>query len=127
MNEAQFQRFLERYARALSEANLTAIADCWAMPSLVVGDDGAQAIHSMDEVTDHFAPAIERYHAHGIITTRARLEQAQVLSERIAALDVRWSDFDTSGIEHEGSRNRYLVRLEDDGHLRIHVSVARGH
>lgn len=124
-NEVQIQTFLEHYARALNEADLDVIADCWGIPALAVTDAGAQSVLSGDEIKSRYAQARDKQHAQGLVLTKPHLEQAQILSDKITAIDVRWTDFDASGVEHAGERNRYLLRLGEDGHLRMHVSITR--
>jgi hypothetical protein len=124
-NDVQIQAFLERYARALNEADLDVIADCWAIPGLAVTDAGAQSVVSSDGIKSRYSQALAKYHAQGLVMTKPQLEQAQTLSDRITAIDVRWVDFDASGAERAGERNRYLLRVGEDGQLRMHVSITR--
>ncbi len=50
MNEEQIRQFLDRYGRALSAGDLAEIADCWAVPALVLADDGALSVSTSSQV-----------------------------------------------------------------------------
>ncbi|MGH2395676.1 MAG: hypothetical protein ACRDFW_01545 [bacterium] len=71
--------FLNRLARALTSGDAHMVATMWAVPALVIGNDGVHVVNSLQEVEQFFSGAKEQYNKRGIIDTRAdilRLEWA---------------------------------------------------
>ena len=125
LGESQVRGFLERLGRAVSSGDLQAISSCWDVPALVLSDDGATAVASIESIEAFFARAVESYHSRELVSTRPVLEGLELLSERLAAVDVRWLAFDAVGIERASERSRYILRLGDDGEPRIRVALTR--
>jgi hypothetical protein len=48
-----------------------------------------------------------------------------MLSETLAAVDVRWPAFDASGQEKSSERSHYILRLGTDGQAYIRVALTR--
>jgi hypothetical protein len=48
-----------------------------------------------------------------------------MLTERLAAVDVRWPSFDASGAEQASERSHYIVHLGEDGEVRLRVTLTR--
>ena len=124
MDDAIVVRFLQRYGQALGADDLTTIASMWELPALVVSDEGARAVTEAGEVERFFTGAVEWYRAQGLMTTRPELLHTQMLGRRIVAVDVRWATLDRAGQEQAHESSRYLLRLDDDGELRIRVAVS---
>jgi len=118
-------QLLERYGQALSSGDIQAVVMCWAIPALVLADQGAMAVTEAGQVEAFFGQAIEVYRAQGIMTTRPELERVEMLTERLAAVDVRWPSFDASGREQASERSHYIVHLGDDGEMRFRVTLTR--
>ena len=125
MNEAQIRRFLERYGQALRTGDLAEIVRCWEVPALVLADEGAVPVSASDEIERFFEQAVGEHHAQGLVATRPQLERAEILTDRLAAVDVRWSSFDAAGAECSSERSYYILRRGDDGQLRIRVTLVR--
>jgi len=125
MNEAQIRRFLERYGQALRTADLAEIVRCWEVPALVLADEGAVPVSASGEIERFFEQAVGEHHAQGLVATQPQLERAEILTDRLAAVDVRWSSFDAAGAEHSSERSYYILRRGDDGQLHIRVTLVR--
>ena len=121
----KISRLLERYGAALGSGDTQTIVDCWAVPALVLADQGAIAVTDPAQVEAFFGQAVEAYHAQGLMTTRPELERIEMLTERMAAVDVRWPSFDASGAEQASERSHYIVHLGDDGEMRLRVTLTR--
>jgi hypothetical protein len=121
----KISRLLERYGAALSSGDIQVVVDCWAMPALVLADQGAIAVTEAAQVEAFFGQAVEAYRAQGLISTRPELERVEMLTERLAAVDVRWPSFDASGEEQASERSHYIVHLGDDGEVRLRVTLTR--
>ncbi|HEU5102182.1 MAG TPA: hypothetical protein VFU22_24335 [Roseiflexaceae bacterium] len=118
-------RFLERYGQAISAANVGEITDCWEVPALVLSDQGAIAVSSRDQIERFFGQAQEAYRSQGLVATRPALERAEALSEKLSSAHIRWSTLDKAGAEKASERSSYILRLGDDGELRIQVALTR--
>jgi ketosteroid isomerase-like protein len=117
------RRFLERYGTALSAGDGAAIAACWDTPALVLADDGARAVATLDEVQTFFNAATEHYRSQGLEATTPEVLKTESLSERLAMVEVRWHALDGRGERKSSERSRYLLRAADDGEPRIHVAI----
>lgn len=116
--------FLERYGTALCAGDLPAICACWAVPALVLSDQGAIAVNSIEEVERFFASAVAWYRAQGLMTTRPEGVRVEALGERLAAVDVRWAALDAMGQVRSSEHSRYILALGEDGAWRIRVALA---
>lgn len=70
---------------------------------------------------DQIKQFLERY-AQGLVTTRPEFERAEGLTERLAAVDVRWPNFDEAGVERSSERSHYILWLGKTG---IRVALTR--
>jgi ketosteroid isomerase-like protein len=118
--------FLDRYGSALSAGDLETVAGCWGTPALVLADQGAVPVSSAAEVEAFFAQAIEWHRSQGVVRTRAEVERITSLSDRLVTVVARWPAFDEDGVERASERSSYVLRVGDDGALRIHVAITIG-
>jgi len=125
MKDDKIMRLLERYDEALSAGDTQVISDCWEVPALVLSDEGAVAVNDKSEIEKFFSQAIEWYRTQGITSTRPELERADMMSDKLASVDVRWPAFDQSGIEKSSERSHYILQLGKDGQMRIRVAIKR--
>jgi hypothetical protein len=125
LGESQVRAFLERLGRAVSAGDLPQISRCWDVPALVLSDEGATAVGSFESIEAFFDRAVNGYRARDLVSTRPVLERLEILSERLAAVDVRWLAFDERGREGSSERSHYVLRLGDDGEPRIRVALTR--
>lgn len=121
----QIGRLLEQLGQALSTGDLHKASACWAVPALILSDDGATAVIDTSEIEAFFEQAAEWYHLQGIASTRPEIERIDMLSGTLAAVDVRWPSLDASGREKASERSHYIVQLDDDGEVHIRVALAR--
>lgn len=125
MQTDQIGQLLEQLGQALSEGDLHQAANCWEVPALVLSDETALAVSASSEVEEFFSQAAEWYHLQGIASTKPEIERVDMLSEKLAAVDVRWPSFDASGKEKSSERSHYIVQLAEDGQVYIRVALAR--
>ncbi len=57
------------------------------------------------------------------MTTRPQLEQAVMLTNELASVDVRWSSFDATDTERSSEHSHYILWRGDDGQLCIRVAL----
>jgi hypothetical protein len=105
--------FFDRYGTALTASDLPAIASCYAMPGLVVGDDATFAFSSPAAVEAAFAGAAETYREKHLIAARAELRDILWFTERLALVSVTWEYLDAQGCAVPGESFRYLMRMVD--------------
>jgi hypothetical protein len=122
----EVQQFLDRYAEALTEGDGATIATLWQVPAYVLGDADVKAVNSKAEVEQFFSGAKEQYNALGITGTRAEITELHWPTERIAIVQVRWPYLDAQGRELGEENSTYTLRRDDDGELRLHVTVMHG-
>jgi ketosteroid isomerase-like protein len=121
------QRFLERYAQALTAGDGKTIATMWEVPALVLHDQSALAVSTSEEVEKFFNAAVTQYRAQGIAATRADVTSIAWLSGRIAMVEVRWPYLDASGREiGNAETSTYTLRLDDRGEPRVRVAIMHG-
>ena len=125
MQTDQIGQLLEQLGQALSAGDLHQAANCWGVPALVLSHDGATAVSASSEVEEFFSQAAEWYHLQGIASTKPEIERVDMLSEKLAAVDVRWPSFDASGKAKSSERSHYIVQLAEDGQVHIRVALAR--
>jgi hypothetical protein len=119
----QIRKLFDTVGRALSTGDVNAASHCWAVPSLVLFDDGATAISNVDQVAQLFSQAMQWYRSKGLVATRSEIERITMLSDKLAAVDVRWPAFDGSNTEKASERSHYIVQLGEDRELRIRVAL----
>jgi Asp-tRNA(Asn)/Glu-tRNA(Gln) amidotransferase A subunit family amidase len=121
--DEHLRRFLVRYGEALSAGDLKAISSCYAVPSLVLSDEGSVPIASREDIEAAFDGAAERYRAQGLVVVRPTLPASEALSERLISADVRWDYLDERGRSAQQNSYRYVLRLEDEASPKIQVVI----
>jgi hypothetical protein len=121
--DEHLRRFLVRYGEALSAGDLKAISSCYAVPSLVLSDEGSVPIASREEIEAAFDGAAERYRAQGLVAVRPTLLASEALGERLISADVRWDYLDERGRSAQQNSYRYVLRLEDEASPKIQVVI----
>jgi hypothetical protein len=121
--DEHLRRFLVSYGEALSAGDLKAISACYAVPSLVLSDEGSVPITAREEIDAAFDGAAERYRAQGLVAVRPTLVASEALSERLVWVDVRWDYLDEQGRSAQQNGYRYVLRLEDEASPKIQVVI----
>lgn len=125
MNQDQILQLLKELGNALSAGDVRSASSCWDVPALVLSDDGAMVVASRDEVHAIFAAATKWYHEQGLTSTKPEIERMDLLSETLAAVDVRWPAFDASGNEKSSERSHYIIHAPKEGTPHIRVALTR--
>jgi len=119
-------KMLETYGQALSDGKFDLIAQSWAVPALVLSDQGALLVSDIYEVEKFFAGATEWYHQQGIVSTRPEMiVHTDVMTEHLVAVDVRWPSFDADGNEKMTELSHYILEMGSDSRLRIRLALTR--
>ncbi len=99
MNTTEIDKLLERLGKTLSSGDLQGVSGCFAVPALLLSDEGATLLADANQIEKLFAQATEWYRSQRLISTRPDLEHVEELSEKVTSVDVRWPAFDASGRE----------------------------
>jgi ketosteroid isomerase-like protein len=122
-DRARLEAFFTHYGEAVSAGDLAAISASYAVPAIVISDEGAIPIASRAEVEAAFDGAAQAYRARGMVAARPTVLAAEALTGKLVFADVRWDYLDEGGHSAEQNGYRYVLRLEDAG-TRICALVA---
>jgi hypothetical protein len=120
------QEFLDLFGSLVTAGNGAAIAKLWETPAYVLGDTMAMPITEPDEVAKFFGAARPEYNERGITDTRAEIQRETWLTDRIVSVEVRWPYLDAQGDEHGHETSTYVLRIDDEGDLRLRVALMHG-
>jgi hypothetical protein len=79
-HEKRLQAFFFRYGEALSAGDLSAIAECYALPVLVLSDEGSIPVATCAEIEGAFRGAAERYQAQGLVAVRHTIVGSEAIT-----------------------------------------------
>ena len=108
--------FFARYGSALTSSDVSAIANCYALPGMVVADSYSFTFTSPAAVALSFLGAAPAYSEQQIVAAHAQLRDVQWLSDALAMVAVEWEYLDSRGNAVPGENYRYLVRSDSTGH-----------
>jgi hypothetical protein len=115
--------FFDRYGAALTCGDVSAIANCYALPGMVVADSYSFTFASPAAVALSFLGAAPAYSEQQIVAAHAQLRDVQWLSDALAMVAVEWEYLDSRGNAVPGEAYRYLIRSDPAGH-RITTVIA---
>jgi hypothetical protein len=121
--DENLRRFLVRYGEALAAGDLKVISGCYALPALVLSDEGSVPISARQEIEAAFDGAAERYREQELVDLRPTLVASEALSERLLSVDVRWKYLDEQGRSAQQNGYRYVLRLQDEASPKIQVVI----
>ena len=121
--DENLRRFLARYGEALSAGDLETISGCYAVPALVLSDDGSVPIAAREEIEAAFDGAAERYRAQGLVAVWPTLVASEALGDKLVSVDVRWDYLDEAGRSARQNGYRCVLRLEDEASPKIQVVI----
>jgi hypothetical protein len=124
-HKSRIQSMLNAFGRELTAGKGKEIAERFALPAFVVGDDMAMPITEKEQIAKFFGQGPEQYNKLGIVDTRPEIDQIEPLTEKLYSVDVRWPYIHADGHETAGEASRYLVQLDDDD-VRIRAVTMRG-
>jgi len=121
--DENLRRFLVRYGEALAAGDLKVISGCYALPALVLSDEGSVPIAARQEIEAAFDGAAERYREQELVDLRPTLVASEAISERLLSVDVRWEYLDEQGRSAQQNGYRYVLRLQDEASPKIQVVI----
>lgn len=125
-NDSKIRYFLERYGKAMANGDVEALAEMWAYPSLVVGEQMSMAVTSPEQVKEFFANAKEQYNRQGIEHTRPVLEGLEWPTEHVALAWVRWPYVRDNNSAHYAESCMYTLKCDESGEIKILQALMKG-
>jgi hypothetical protein len=107
--------FFDRYGAALTSGDVSGVANCYALPGMVVADAYSFTFASPAAVALSFLGAAPAYREQQIVAAHAQLRDVQRLSDALAMVAVQWEYLDSAGNAVPGESYRYLIRSDADG------------
>jgi hypothetical protein len=107
--------FFDRYGSALTRGDVSAVANCYALPGMVVANTYSFTFASPAAVALSFLGAAPAYREQQIVAAHAQILDVQRLSDAIAMVAVEWEYLDSTGNAVPGESYRYLVRADAEG------------
>ena len=107
--------FFDRYGSALTRGDVSAVANCYALPGMVVADSYSFTFASPAAVALSFLGAAPAYREQQIVAAHAQLRDVQRLSDALAMVAVEWEYLDSRGAQVPGESYRYLIRSDSAG------------
>ncbi|MGK5684416.1 hypothetical protein [Actinoplanes sp. URMC 104] len=112
---AELTDFFDRYGTALTSGDVAAIANCYALPGMVVADTYSFTFASPAAVALSFLGAAPTYEEQQIVAAHAQLLDVQRLSAALSMVSVQWEYLDAQGNAVPGERYSYLLRVDLSG------------
>ncbi|WP_250030623.1 hypothetical protein [Paractinoplanes maris] len=112
---AQLSDFFDRYGNALTSGDVASIANCYALPGMVVADAYSFTFASPAAVALSFLGAAATYDDQQIVAAHAQLLDVQQLSPALSLVSVLWEYLDSRGNAVPGERYSYLLRVGPGG------------
>ena len=107
--------FFDRYGSALTRGDVSAVANCYALPGMVVANTYSFTFASPAAVALSFLGAAPAYREQQIVAAHAQILDVQRLSDALAMVAVEWEYLDSAGNAVPGESYRYLVRADANG------------
>jgi hypothetical protein len=107
--------FFDRYGSALTSGDVSGVANCYALPGMVVADSYSFTFASPAAVALSFLGAAPAYREQQIVAAHAQLRDVQRLSATLAMVAVQWEYLDSEGNAVPGDGFHYLIRSDADG------------
>ena len=124
IQDERLRTFFVRFGEALAAGDLKTVADCYAVPLLVLSDAGSIPVATREEVEAVFQGAAQGYHAQRLVGARPTIVGSEAITELLVSADVRWDYLDEQGRNAQQDGYRYVLRLEDETDPKIQVVIA---
>jgi len=116
-------KMLESLGEAVNSGDLAGVSRSYAFPALFLVGESTTVLESAAQL-ELFGKGRQWYISQGILTTRAELESIEELTDRIAAVNVRWPGFDKDGNEVHTETSHYIIQTAGN-EPRIRVALTR--
>src|SRR4029453_9224830 len=107
--------FFDRYGSALTRGDVAGVANCYALPGMVVADSYSFTFTSPAAVALSFLGAAPAYREQQIVAAHAQLCDVQRIRNALAMVAVWRESPESAGTSVPGESYRYLIRADGDG------------
>jgi hypothetical protein len=123
---ANVQRFLDRFAKAMTSGDTKAVAELWEAPAFVIDEQATIPVSSLADVERFFAGSKDQYNERGITTTKAEILDLDWVSDNLVVARVRWPYLDDAGKTLGAESSSYTLKRNGDGDFKLRVVLMRG-
>lgn len=123
---AGVQRYLDRFADAMTSGDTRAMTQLWGVPAFVIGENEARVVQSESEVEEFFAGSKDMYNARGIVGTRAEIVSLDWVAQDLVIATVRWPYLDQNDRTLGEESSSYTLLRGEDGGFKLRVITLRG-
>jgi hypothetical protein len=123
---AGVQRYLDRFAEAMTSGDTRTMAKLWGVPAFVIGANEARVVQSESEVEQFFAGAKDMYNERGIVSTRAEIVGLDWVAQDLVIATVRWPYLDQNDRTLGEESSSYTLLRGEDGGFKLRVITMRG-
>lgn len=124
--QASVQRYLDRFAEAMTSGDLRTMTRLWGVPAFVVGRTEARAVQSELEVEQLFEGCKQRYNQRGITRTRAEIQHLDWVGKDLVVVTVRWPYLNDEDEELGEESSSYTLLRGEDGSYKLRSVLMRG-
>lgn len=123
---AGVQRYLDRFAEAMTSGDLRTVVSLWGVPAFVIGENEARVVQSESEVEQFFEGAKDMYNERGIVGTRAEIVSLDWVAQDLVIATVRWPYLDRNDRTLGEESSSYTLLRGEDGGFKLRVITLRG-
>jgi hypothetical protein len=124
LNKDTIGEMLDRLGRAVTSGDLKQVSASYAFPALLLMEESSMVMTDPAEFEKMFGEGRKWYTNQGIVEARAEVLNLDLMTDTVAAVDVRWPGFDTGGKEIYTETSHYVIQLIDGKPL-IRVALSR--
>ena len=124
--QASVQRYLDRFAEAMTSGDTRTMAQLWGVPAFVIGRTEARVVQSESEVEQFFEGSKEMYNERGITQTRAEIQQLDWVGKDLVVATVRWPYLNAQDEELGEESSSYTLLRGEDGSYKLRSILMRG-
>lgn len=124
--QASVQRYLDRFAEAMTSGDLKTMVRLWGVPAFVLGRDEARVVQSESEVEQFFEGSKEMYNERGIVQTRAEIQHLDWVGSDLVVVTVRWPYLNQQEEELGAESSSYTLLRGEDGSYKLRSILMRG-
>jgi hypothetical protein len=124
--QASVQRYLDRFAEAMTSGDMRTMAKLWGVPAFVIGRTEARVVQSESEVEQFFKGSKDMYNERGITGTRAEIQHLDWVGKDLVVATVRWPYLNERDEELGEESSSYTLLRGEDGSYKLRSILMRG-
>ncbi|RYZ02859.1 MAG: hypothetical protein EOO73_30205 [Myxococcales bacterium] len=124
--QASVQRYLDRFAEAMTSGDMRTMTQLWGVPAFVIGRTEARVVQSESEVEQFFEGSKDAYNERGITRTRAEIQHLDWVGTDLVVATVRWPYLNEHDEELGEESSSYTLLRGEDGSYKLRSILMRG-